>query len=439
MKVAIFGYTPREEVIVSKLFSQNSQISVDLYTGIKNPALESRVSNVFGVGDADFDHLQNDKPNVILLGPDHFSIAGYKEKLAERGLSAIGSSQEQIKAETDRSYLRNRFPGLRKYFPPYEIINEYDPDKIASILNNYSEYAVKYNGVYPQIGGGTKISGIHLQSHNEALAYIKSSIDECGKVVVEKKIDGIDFSVNAISAKDGSVFFFPENYCYKLRNDGNTGPNTSGTGSFAFADVLPFLNEQNREDARRITCEVVDHMNSISDVPFVSGLNLDFRVDNNQQIHLFEVNARFAGSGTLSTVMDLCDNNLFDILNQSQNGTFKNMSFKKKNDCSVGVFTFPSFFPLGDDSDIRVQLPRYAAMPSDINCYTGWIDARDETEKSYDAFLKNSTTLLLQTSGKTIEDCRNRVYGEMAKLPSDLEYRKDVGDLSVNFLKRLTH
>lgn len=438
MKVAIFGFTPREEVIVDKLFSQNPQIQVDLYTDIKNPALESRVSRVFGLGSADLNRLQTDNPSVILLGPDRFSIAGYKEKLAERGLVAIGSSQEQIHAETDRSYLRDRFPSLQKYFPPYEIIDKYDPQKIEAILNRFGDYAVKYNGIYSEIGGGTRISGVHLQTQSDALDYIKTSIDECGKVVVEKKIEGIDFSVNAISAKDGSVFFFPENYCYKLRNNGNTGPNTSGTGSLAYADLLPFLNDKNREEARRITSEVVHHMNSVSDIPFISGMNLDFRIDKDQRIYLFEVNARFAGSATLSTVIDLCENNLFEILNQSLNGTYKNVRFIKKYDCSLGVFSFPNFFPSGEESELRVQLPRYTSMPKEINCYTGWIDVQGETAKAYDAFLKNSTTLLLQTSGNTMEDCRDRIYKKIRQLPATLRYRTDIGDLSADFFKNST-
>jgi phosphoribosylamine-glycine ligase len=433
-KIAIFGFTPREEVIVDKLRKQNSAINIALYSGIPNIALEKRVDSVHGLLESDFKNLLTYKPDIVLIGPDKFSSNGLKEKIEKLGIAVIGANQEQIKIETDKSYLREAFPELNKYYPPNSILSEYNKGHISDLLDSYETYVVKYNGTYYQLGGGTKISGIHLKNRDEALDYIKNSIQECGKVVIEKKIEGVDFSVNAITAADGSVFFFPENYCYKLRNDDNLGPNTSGTGSFAFADKLPFLSQKSKDKAREITNDIISKINSKSNCPLVSGLNVDFRVSSDDQVYLFEVNARFAGAGTLSTVLDICENNLFDLFTKSLSGTFSNESFKKNNECSLGIFAFPKFFPQEPINSSLVAIPKASSLPKRINCYTGWIDVQSETDDRYIAYLKNSTSLLVQTSSINMKACQKELYNILNQLPEELEYRSDVGDLDKPFL-----
>lgn len=434
-KLALFGFTPREEVIVATTRRDTPEAEIALFSGIPNKALEERVNHVHGTADEDIRYLKEWNPDSVIIGPDKFSINGVQERLRAEGIHAVGADREQIRIESDRSYLRTTFSELSRYFPPYEIFNSWDEAAVRSCLRNFREYVVKYNGVYEQIGGGSKLSGLHLKSEEEALDFARKSIEECGSVVIEKQIAGTDFSVNAISAHDGSIFFFPENYCYKLRNTDNQGPNTSGTGSFAHAARLPFMTARHQTQARDICAEIVSRVNHKGVNPLVSGLNLDFRLGDDGQVYLFEMNTRFAGAGTLSTMMDLTANPMSELVDCALRGSFNRESLIGRANASVGVFTYPQFFPGASSSEVRAQIPKAIAVPDGVNCYTGWVQVVSETALHREVILQNSTTQLFQTIGVDSAACRERIYPLLKGMSPVLEYREDIGDLSKSFLR----
>ncbi len=433
-KLAIFGYTPREEVMVNTVRRDMPGAEIALFSGIPNKALEERVDHVHGIADKDLLFLKNWGADVVVIGPDKFSSLGIRERLVALGIEAIvGADSQQVQFETNRASLRTIFPELRRFFPTCEVFNSWDPQAIRACLRNYGRYAVKYNGVFEQIGGGTKLSGLHFRDEGEALSFAQKSIAESGRVVVERQVSGVDFSVNAITAGDGSIFFYPENYCYKLREAGNLGPNTSGTGSFAFSSHLPFMNPSQQEAARDICREVVERVNHRGPNPLISGLNFDFRLGDDGNIYLFEMNTRFAGAGTLSTVMDLTANSFIGLLENAVHGSFCNVKAATRAPCAVAVFTYPTFFPVGPDRECVVQIPKATALS--VNCYTGWVQVVSDTDSSRSVQLKNSTTQLFQAIGSSPADCRSKIYPILARMPAGLEYRKDIGEMEVPFLQ----
>ena len=131
-------------------------------------------------------------------------------------------------------------PETANFYPRHLILTRYDESAIREFVTAYPRYVVKYDGPFREIGGGVRLSGLHLNSVEEALSYAHESIAQSGLVVLEEQIEGIDFSVNALAAADGSIYFFAENICYKLRDEGDTGPNTSGTGSVCVGSGLPY-------------------------------------------------------------------------------------------------------------------------------------------------------------------------------------------------------
>ena len=434
-KLAIFGFTPREEVIVNSVRRDMPRTEIALFSGIPNRALEERVDHVHGITDKDIGFLKQWKADVTLIGPDRFSSMGIQEKLRTAGIKAVGADANQIRFETDRSLLRNEHPAVKKYFPPFEIINSWNEANVRGCLRSIGKFALKYNGVYEEIGGGTKLSGLHLRSEEEALAFAQKSIQESGSVVIEEIVNGIDFSVNALTASDGSLFFFPENYCYKLRDDNNLGPNTSGTGSFAYSKNLPYMTDEQQRAARDICREIVERINFKSAVPLVTGLNFDFRLGDDNKIYLFEMNTRFAGSGTLSTIMDITANPTLELLETALRGSFRGVEYNARALTSLGVFTYPKFFPGKAKSDVQVRIPKAISMPKGVNCFTGWVEVLEETAMDRSVILKNSTTQLFQTSDNSLNICQERLAPLLRNMPVELEFRRDIGDLDAIFLQ----
>ena len=431
-KIAILGFTPREEVIVDQIRHENPDTDIVLFSLGINKALEERVDDLYPVTldrlqDTLVEPMRQVLPDLVLIGPDRFSIAGARELLEPIGIPIIGANQEQMRVETDKSFLRTHAPEFQQIFPPHKVLFDFSKEEILSFIKEYPEYVVKFNGLYHQIGGGVKLSGHHLHTFEETLDYIRYSLSKCGAVVLEKQVSGKDFSVNALSSIDGSVYFFPENVCYKRRDNGDKGPNTSGTGSYAIGLGLPFLTKKEQMMVRNIVTQIVQWMEMYFKKPFICGLNVDFRKGNDDQIYLLEVNSRFAGAGTLSTVVSLNKLKLMDLFLESVCGSFKKNEPSVFNSISLSVFAYPKFWPDAAEENHDIFIPRASAMSSNIRLFTGWVDVKNELSQARIVTLKQSTTLLFQTVSETLEDARNLLYTELSKLSPDLVYRTDIG------------
>jgi len=428
--VAILGFTPREEVLVEKLLLSTSSPEIHLFLYGTNIALEERVCFVHPVDFADINGtivkpLLRLEPDITLIGPDKFSLEGVKEVLDAAGVPAIGSDSDQIMLEISKSFLRRKVPELRRYYPDYLLLDSYKEDAIRTFTERYPAHVVKYEGLFSEVGGGVRTSKLHLSTITDTLAYASRSIKDCGWVIIEQYVEGQDFSINAVSARDGSIFFLPENHCYKLRDDSECGPNTSGTGSYAVGSGLPFLPATARDVARQIVREMIEGVTQLFGRCFVSGLNVDFRLGNDGTVYLLEVNARFAGAATLSTILSLTRTDLVEIL-ESAYSSFDGTRVEIEDVWSVSIFAYPEFFPSGDEDGALVTIPTSLSVPAGVHLYTGWVDVHRSDRTSRVVVLKNSTALLFETKNESPIHCRNVLYKELARLPAVLKYRNDI-------------
>lgn len=433
-KVAILGYTPREEVLVKKIKDQNPKCEILLFTPSTNIALEARVDRVYRIDFNDLNKtlvtpMRQINPQVAIVGPDTLSEKGLVDVLTRERVPTFGANQEQIKVETDKSYLRKRSEQLHSFFPESLVLENKKPNLIRQFSTRHERFVVKYTGIYSVLGGGVKFSDVHFSSFEDIFEYCADSINQCGSVVLEQFVEGIDFSINAIAGADGSVYFLPENFCYKRRDNSDEGPNTSGTGSVCIGRGLPFLSTEQVEKARTITCQVVNWMNSYFGKPYIGGLNVDFRVGRDRKIYLFEVNCRFAGAGTLSTVLDLGNTNVLELVSRAVSGKpLPRHSSQIADQASIAVFAFPQFWPGGTatDDDINVKIPT-AETFDDVNLFTGWVEVLESKPDHRIVSLKDSTTLIYETRDVTVQNAMKRVYQKLQSLPDRLVYRTDIG------------
>ena len=83
-------------------------------------------------------------------------------------------------------------------------------------------------------GKGVKVMGPHLADHEAAREYAASLLDKGEQVLIEERITGAEFTIQAIS--DGrTVVCPPSTYDYPYRYDGDEGPGTGGMGSLSMA------------------------------------------------------------------------------------------------------------------------------------------------------------------------------------------------------------
>ena len=112
-------------------------------------------------------------------------------------------------------------------------------------------------------GKGVKVMGPHLAGTREAEDYAVELLERGGgreSVLIEEKIDGAEFTIQAIS--DGrTVIFPPSTYDFPYRFDGDEGPGTGGMGSLTMASpVLPFMTLGHYEQACSIIQRVIERL-----------------------------------------------------------------------------------------------------------------------------------------------------------------------------------
>src|SRR5262249_43803227 len=152
----------------------------------------------------------------------------------EMGILSFGPYKQLARIETSKSWTRDL---LSKYSidanPQYFTFTTHDG--IRDCLKDLGAFAIKPDGLTG--GKGVKLSGEHLQSLEEAVAYADEVLETHPKVVIEEKLEGQEFSLQTISDGHGFVHC-PLAQDHKRAYEGDRGPNTGGMGSYSCRDFL---------------------------------------------------------------------------------------------------------------------------------------------------------------------------------------------------------
>ena len=253
-----------------------------------------------------------------------------------------------------------------------------------------------------------------------------------GKVVLQKRIDGQQFSYTALVDANGGIFRLGENICYKHRYDGETGPLGDGTGSISVNNTLPGLLD---------TTDINYIQNSIVS-PYVTYLaeqlgrnpktflNIDLIKDKSGKIYLLEVNNREPGGHTAASLLGGLETPLTDALQATQEDRLAEIQPVFKQGASVVVSAYPNNFPqaFADESNRPIlEIPKL--KPRDkVRIYTGWVDVEEDRPDSVIARAKLSPTMLFTSHAPNLSEAANRVYRRITEIvPTGFDYRKDIG------------
>ena len=312
--------------------------------------------------------------------------------------------------------------------PPTTILTEFDAGKAKTILEGchdgyvlkfVSDYGKKYPGSET---GRVRFSGETLSDTDEALAFLKDSIEVAGKAVVQAKISGREFSANYAVDANGHLFRLGENVCFKRRNDGNTGPICDGTGSITIGNTLPFLDEK---DIRFIEERIVKTFHAHVTEDAVHFLNVDgMKADDGPSSCSKSTAAkRRPHHGKLAFRPPESDQRrAYD----TQDGTPTDHT--QLPGASTVVSAFAPYFPGGTTDDRLMTLEVTKRIPDDIEIITGWVDVLRQDEETRLLRIQNSPALLFEHRNTTLAAAHARLYEALSEIiRGRLDYRKDIG------------
>jgi phosphoribosylamine--glycine ligase len=408
MRVLVVGNGAREHAIVKKLAEESLEITAAMAR--LNPGIAALCQNIDIMN---LNKLENyakyENMDIAFIGPEAPLAEGVVNYLEELGVPTVGAVKETAKLEWSKAYARqilseNDIRGN----PAYKIcktINE-----VRNFLDNNPEVAVK-----PDVltgGKGVKVTGQHLMNRFEAEAYAAQRIREDGLVVLEKKLLGTEFTLQAFS--DGkNLKFMPLVRDYKRAYDNDEGPNTGSMGSFSCEDHgMPDLSYETVEKGKKIMQKTIEAMRKTVE-PYKGILYGGFMVTE-EDTYLLEYNCRF-GDPEAINVLRLLDYPLTKIGYGIIDGQLPNFSFERK--ATVCVYIVPEGYPLTPLRDQPIKLKK--DIKSEIY-YASVYDDKGIIKTT------SSRAIALLGKGRTVNEARVKVYTDVDKVSGRLHYRTDI-------------
>jgi phosphoribosylamine--glycine ligase len=408
MKVLVVGNGAREHAIVKKLAEEQIDLSVAMSK--LNPGIASLSKNVDIIElDDTLEYSKYDYIDLAFIGPESPLAAGVVDYLEDLDVSTVGPRKAAAKLEWSKSYARrvlrdNKINGN----PEFKICKNIE--EVKAFLNEYSEVAVK-----PDVltgGKGVKITGQHLMNREEVEKYAAEQIRKDGLVVIEEKLIGREFTLQAFC--DGkNLKFMPIVRDFKRAYDNDRGPNTGSMGSFSCAnhDMLD-LDMKSVEKGKKIMRETIEAMKK-NDNMYKGILYGGFMTTKNDT-YLIEYNCRF-GDPEAINVLSLLEKPLTEVGYGIIDGNLPSFGFEKK--ATVCVYIVPEGYPTNPIRDQPIEIGE--SVKSEI--YYASVYADDGAVKT-----TSSRSIALLNKGDSVSEAREKVYSDVDKIRGRLHYRTDI-------------
>jgi len=429
-KILVIGSGAREHAIVRALDRSHQEKEIFCLASNMNPGIAALCDELLigNFNDPDFvvSYAQETGATLTIIGPENPLANGVTDALWGGGVKVVGPKKNLAQLETSKAFARDL---LREYNipggPQYQTFNSLAG--VTEFLNVLGEnYVVKYDGLAG--GKGVKVSGEHLHSHDEALAYCQELTDKSGDFIIEEKFIGEEFSL--MSFCDGDTLkHMPVVQDHKRAYEGDTGPNTGGMGTYSDANHgLPFLSHDDILEAYEINVQTAKAVKDKFGEGYKGILYGGFMATANG-VKLVEYNARF-GDPEAMNVLSLLDSDFIAICNGIADGTLKNVDVKFQNKATVCKYAVPEGYP---DSPVKNEQINVSKIENPDGLFYASVDIQNG--KLVEA---GSRTVAVVGMADSISNAEKIAEKEVSSVTGPLFHRTDIGTDTV-IQKRINH
>ena len=429
-KILVIGSGAREHAIVRALDRSHQEKEIFCLASNMNPGIAALCDELLigNFNDPDFvvNYTNEIGATLVIIGPENPLENGVADALWSIKVKVVGPKKDLAKLETSKAFTRDL---LREYNipggPQYQTFNSLAG--VTEFLNVLGEnYVVKYDGLAG--GKGVKVSGEHLHSYDEALAYCQELTDKGNEFVIEEKFIGEEFSL--MSFCDGDTLkHMPAVQDHKRAYEGDTGPNTGGMGTYSDANhSLPFLTENDIVEAHQINTQTAKAVKDKFGEGYQGILYGGFMATASG-VKLIEYNARF-GDPEAMNVLSLLDSDFIEICNGITDGTLENLDVKFQNKATVCKYAVPEGYP---NSPVKNELINISKIENPDGLFYASVDIQNG--KLVEA---GSRTVAVVGVADSISNAENIAEKEVSAIDGPLFHRSDIGtDMVIQ--KRINH
>tara|TARA_Y100001934_G_scaffold277982_1_gene378111 strand:- start:297 stop:1613 length:1317 start_codon:yes stop_codon:yes gene_type:complete len=418
-KILVVGSGAREHAICRSIFKSNRPKELFCIGSNKNPGIMSICTgfHIDNINDPKtvMGFVQEVKCTTVVIGPENPLSKGVADILNKHGVNVIGPKKNLAQIETSKSFTRdllNEFeiPGAPKYqtFDSMTGVKEF-----LDVLGK--NFVVKYDGLAG--GKGVKVSGDHLHSHKDAVAYCQELISAGACFVIEEKFFGEEFSL--MSFCDGNELkHMPTVQDHKRAYEGDTGPNTGGMGTYSDTNhSLPFLNDKEIEEAKIINQKTSEALKSRFGEGYKGILYGGFMATSSG-VKLIEYNARL-GDPEAINVLSILKTDIIDIFDAIGEGRLEELNVSFENKATVCKYAVPKGYP---DNPLKGEKIDITSVSNADSLFFASVDIIDGN-----LFEAGSRSIAVVGIADSINKAEQIAEKEISQIKGPLFYRKDIG------------
>ncbi len=414
MKVLLVGNGAREHIIAEKLAQDAELYSI---MSKKNPAI-AQLSKEYWLCDIEnagqvSKVIAGKEFDLAFASPDATLAAGVSDVFKSNNISVASPLKAAARIEWDKSFMRTLLAkhGVRGS-PGYSVA--VDAAEVSRAVKEYREVAIKPLGLTG--GKGVRVSGDHLKTEDEAIDYALSLLKKDDSVLIEEKMTGEEFTLQAFS--DGThISTMPPVQDHKRAFVNDEGANTGGMGSYSTGSHLPFITDADIEAAKKIMTNTV-HALKKDGTPFVGVLYGQFMATATG-VKVVEYNARF-GDPEAVNVLSLLEDSLTDTLLSMADGQLNPPKFS--NDCTVVKYMVPEGYPDNPLKDSEVSLDSSGIEAIGAKAYYASV-----YESNGKIFTTGSRAFAILGRGKRLEDAERMAEQGCKFVRGKVWHRSDIG------------
>ena len=356
-------------------------------------------------------------PDLALVGPEEPLEKFLVDRLEKLNIPTFGPYGDLAQIETSKSWARKL---LNKYVshanPQHEIFES--TEGLNDYLLALGDFVIKPDGLTG--GKGVRVSGEHLHSIDEAVAYAEELLKLHNRFVAEEKLVGEEFSLQSIS--DGyNLVHCPLVQDHKRAFVGDEGPNTGGMGSYSCNDFsLPFLNPEDMRQAQEINSQVISALREETSKLYRGVLYGNF-IATAQGLKLIEYNARF-GDPEAMNVLPLLETDFLEICKSVVDGTLSEIDVQFTPQATVCKYVVPNGYPTNPERGEKIEVPSELFGRDNLRVYFAAVNSDHG-----DIFLTGSRAVAFVGIADTLEDAEAIAEEAAASVKGPVRYRQDIG------------
>lgn len=428
-RILLMGNGAREHVIAETLKRSSQEVELGVFAKAKNPGLMELASEYVEGSFTDFTELKafasSFQPDFAVIGPDDPIADGAVDALNEIGVKCASPTASLARLESSKSFTRDLLSefGIEGN-PRFKVFVK--EEGILDFMQELGDYVVKADGLMG--GKGVKLSGEHLKSFEEGLAYALECLEANGRVVVEEKFVGEEFSLMSFVSGE-AVVDMPAVQDHKRAYEGDEGPNTGGMGAYGGEDhSLPFLKPSDLEAAHAITVKVAAALKKKCGEAFV-GIMYGGFIAVKDGVRLIEYNARF-GDPEAMNVLPLLKTDFVELCEAMIEGRLNEVDVEFEKKATVLKYVVPEGYPVNSRSGEKIEI---GEVPEGVRMYFGSVDQREDG-----LYLSSSRAIAFVGIADSLAEAEALVQSAVDSVKGPVFYRKDIGTAEL-IQKRVDH